>query len=168
MPTFRFPPAQLRITRCSLAAVRRSSFGAAVNLVPGMVSISPSDAANLKYATMLPAPAYRRLIAQVNPTASGRTNVQVQCWCDRRMAVPSVFGRLRNCRSPELPLASLRLKPESKLLPQCRNQRRYRGIRFFRRLRVRYDKRADIHEALLSLGCALICWQSLRKTSMTG
>ena len=34
----------------------------------------------------------------------------------------------------------------------------------FRRLRVRYDKRADIHEVFLSLGCALICWQSLRKT----
>jgi hypothetical protein len=27
---------------------------------------------------------------------------------------------------------------------------------------VRYDKRADIHEGFLSLGCALICWQSLR------
>lgn len=34
----------------------------------------------------------------------------------------------------------------------------------FRRRRVRYDKRADIHEAFLSLGCALICWQSLRRT----
>ena len=34
----------------------------------------------------------------------------------------------------------------------------------FRRLRVRYDKRADIHEAFLSLGCAWICWQSLRRT----
>jgi hypothetical protein len=34
----------------------------------------------------------------------------------------------------------------------------------FRRLRVRYEKRADIHAAFLSLGCALICWQSLRKT----
>jgi hypothetical protein len=33
----------------------------------------------------------------------------------------------------------------------------------FRRLRVRYDKRADIHEAFLSLGCALICWHALRK-----
>ena len=32
---------------------------------------------------------------------------------------------------------------------------------------VRYDKRADIHEAFLSLGCALICWQSLRKTLKT-
>ena len=33
----------------------------------------------------------------------------------------------------------------------------------FRSLRVRYDKRPDIHEAFLSLGCALI-WESLRKT----
>ena len=38
-----------------------------------------------------------------------------------------------------------------------------RWLNQFRRLRVRYDKRADIHEAFLSLGCALICWQSLRK-----
>ena len=27
---------------------------------------------------------------------------------------------------------------------------------------------ADIHEAFLSLGCAWICWQSLRKRGMTG
>jgi hypothetical protein len=33
----------------------------------------------------------------------------------------------------------------------------------FRRLRVRCDRRADIHEAFLSLGCALIWWQSLRR-----
>jgi transposase len=49
---------------------------------------------------------------------------------------------------------------------------RGRGATFFwlnqfRRLRVRYDKRADIHEAFLSLACALICWQSLRKAWRT-
>jgi transposase len=27
----------------------------------------------------------------------------------------------------------------------------------YRRLAVRYERRADIHEALLYLGCALIC-----------
>lgn len=27
-----------------------------------------------------------------------------------------------------------------------------------RRLRVRYERRADIHEAFLTLGCILICW----------
>jgi hypothetical protein len=29
-------------------------------------------------------------------------------------------------------------------------------------------RRADIHEAFLSLGCAMICWQSLRKTLTRG
>jgi hypothetical protein len=38
----------------------------------------------------------------------------------------------------------------------------------FRRLRVRYDKRADIHEAFLSLDCALMCWQFLRTVRITG
>jgi hypothetical protein len=43
-------------------------------------------------------------------------------------------------------------------------ERTFAWLSQFRRLRVRYDKRADIHEAFLSPGCALICWQSLRKT----
>ena len=47
-------------------------------------------------------------------------------------------------------------------------ERTFAWLNQFRRLRVRYDKRADIHEAFLSLGCALICWQSLRKGWMAG
>lgn len=35
-------------------------------------------------------------------------------------------------------------------------------LRQFRRLRVRYDRRADIHQAFLTLGCALICHRRLR------
>lgn len=31
----------------------------------------------------------------------------------------------------------------------------------FRRLKVRYERRADIHQAFLSLGCALICWKQV-------
>jgi transposase len=31
----------------------------------------------------------------------------------------------------------------------------------FRRLRIRDERRADIHQAFLTLGCALICWRSL-------
>jgi len=31
----------------------------------------------------------------------------------------------------------------------------------FRRLRVRYDRRDDVHEAFLSLGCSVICWRRL-------
>lgn len=28
----------------------------------------------------------------------------------------------------------------------------------FRRLRIRFERRADIHEAFLKIGCSLICW----------
>jgi transposase len=31
----------------------------------------------------------------------------------------------------------------------------------FRRLRTRYDRRADIHEAFMSLGCTMICFNYL-------
>ena len=42
-------------------------------------------------------------------------------------------------------------------------ERAFAWLNQFRRLRVRYEKRADIHEAFLFLGCAVICWRSLRK-----
>jgi transposase len=32
-----------------------------------------------------------------------------------------------------------------------------------RRLTVRYERRADIHQAFLTLGCALICFNALQK-----
>jgi hypothetical protein len=32
--------------------------------------------------------------------------------------------------------------------------------------RLRYDKRADVHEAFLSFACALICWHALRRSWM--
>ena len=31
----------------------------------------------------------------------------------------------------------------------------------YRRLKVRYERRADVHQAFLGLGCALICWNHL-------
>jgi len=31
----------------------------------------------------------------------------------------------------------------------------------FRRLRTRYDRRADLHEGFMALGCSLICWNYL-------
>lgn len=33
----------------------------------------------------------------------------------------------------------------------------------FRRLRTRFDKRADIHETFLTIGCAVICWRRLHR-----
>ena len=34
----------------------------------------------------------------------------------------------------------------------------------FRRSRIRYERRSDIHLAFLHLGCALICWNFLTNT----
>jgi transposase len=33
----------------------------------------------------------------------------------------------------------------------------------YRRLKVRYERRADIHQAFLTLGCALICWRAAQQ-----
>jgi transposase len=40
-------------------------------------------------------------------------------------------------------------------------ERTFAWLNQFRRLRVRYEKRADIHEAFLAIACALICWNLL-------
>ena len=40
-------------------------------------------------------------------------------------------------------------------------ERTFAWLNQFRRLRIRYEKRADIHEAFLALGCILICWRFL-------
>jgi transposase len=36
----------------------------------------------------------------------------------------------------------------------------------YRRLRVRYERRADIHEAFLAIGCSLICLKLLQGDAM--
>jgi transposase len=35
----------------------------------------------------------------------------------------------------------------------------------FRRLRVRYDRRDDVHEAFMSLACSMICWRRLHRST---
>ena len=37
---------------------------------------------------------------------------------------------------------------------------------WFRRLRIRWEIRDDIHEAFLSLACAIICWRRLPNLSL--
>ena len=41
-------------------------------------------------------------------------------------------------------------------------ERTFAWLNQFRRLRIRYEKRGDIHEGLLLLGCVLICWNFSR------
>ncbi len=39
-------------------------------------------------------------------------------------------------------------------------------LHWFRRLRIRWEIRDDIHEAFLSFACAIICWRRLRNLSL--
>jgi len=47
-------------------------------------------------------------------------------------------------------------------------ERTFAWLNQFRRLRVRYEKRADIHEAFLALACALLCWRFLKRYATGG
>jgi transposase len=47
-------------------------------------------------------------------------------------------------------------------------ERTFAWLNQFRRLRVRYEKRTDIHEAFLALGCTLICWRFLAPKARLG
>ena len=40
-------------------------------------------------------------------------------------------------------------------------ERTFAWLHQFRRLLVRYERRADLHEAFLALGCCLICFRRL-------
>ncbi|WP_236871346.1 IS5 family transposase [Burkholderia pseudomallei] len=42
-------------------------------------------------------------------------------------------------------------------------ERTHSWLHNFRRLRTRFDRRADIHEAFLKLGCSLVCWNIFRR-----
>jgi transposase len=42
-------------------------------------------------------------------------------------------------------------------------ERTFAWLHSFRRLRIRWERDADLHYALLSLGCSLICWRYVRE-----
>jgi len=45
-------------------------------------------------------------------------------------------------------------------------ERTFAWLHQFKRLLVRYDRRAEIHEAFLALGCCVVCYRRLRNTSL--
>ena len=45
-------------------------------------------------------------------------------------------------------------------------ERTFAWLHQFKRLLVRYDRRADIHEAFLALGCCVVCYRRLRNSSL--
>jgi hypothetical protein len=37
-------------------------------------------------------------------------------------------------------------------------------LNHYRRLKVRYERRSDVHKTFLKLGCAFICWNHLQRS----
>jgi len=44
-------------------------------------------------------------------------------------------------------------------------ERAFAWLHQFKRLRIRYERRADLHQGLLELACSLICLRRLRTAS---
>lgn len=44
-------------------------------------------------------------------------------------------------------------------------ERSFAGLHVFRRLKIRYERYAHVHEAFFSLACCLICWNKLKTAS---
>ena len=65
----------------------------------------------------------------------------------------SVWGFLARHPGPPAPLGKLRYVVEQT----------FALLHQFRRLAVRWERRLDIHDGLVSLACALICWRRLIK-----
>jgi transposase len=45
-------------------------------------------------------------------------------------------------------------------------ERTFAWLHQFKRLLVRYDRRGEIHEAFLALGCCIVCYRRLRNSSL--
>ncbi|WP_320534858.1 IS5 family transposase [Robbsia andropogonis] len=46
-------------------------------------------------------------------------------------------------------------------------ERTHAWLHNFRRLRIRFERRADIHEVFLKLGCPLVCWNIFRRAEQS-
>ena len=55
------------------------------------------------------------------------------------------------------------IESSEKLGKYQRVERTLSWINRFRRLRMRYERRDDVHQAFLDLGCALICWRYVQR-----
>ena len=71
--------------------------------------------------------------------------------------------------SPHVKVEVVKRDPEQKGFAVQRRrwvvERTFAWLNQFRRLRVRYERRADMHLAFLTVGCILICWKFLEAES---
>lgn len=113
----------------------------------------------------------RRQRARRNPTAPAGGRHPARAWQTRVASPPPRTGpgrpRLRFRTAPRRARRAKRITPiiarrntehGSDLgTTRCLVERTRTWLHQFRRVRVQYEKRSDIHEAFLTIGCILIC-----------
>ncbi len=84
-------------------------------------------------------------------------------WATRRTTRRPYAG---NCGAAGIPpVISRKGAPNIKGLGKLRYvvEQTFTLLHQFKRLAVRWDRRIELHDALVSLGCSLICWRRLKK-----
>lgn len=114
-------------------------------LGPPDVSLSPAG---------VPASAASRRIEVVGGVVSPRRSLPPRSQEEIRQQLPP-------CRVAVSAAISRRGTEHGSGLDTQRWERAFAHLYQFRRLRIRWEVRDDIHEAFLILGCALICWRRL-------
>ena len=66
-----------------------------------------------------------------------------------------------------LPVISYKSRPDIKGLGKLRYvvEQTFALLHQFKRLAVRWERRLDLHNGLVSLACSLICWRRLKKAA---
>jgi transposase len=125
-----------------------------IPLVAQVTAANVNDITHLKpLVDALPPIRGRRGRPRRNPSAlQGDRGYDSQPHRDRlrRRGIVAIFARRRT--------------PNGSGVGTCRwvVERTIAWLHRFRRLTVRYERRADIHQAFLTLGCALICWNFVK------
>jgi transposase len=129
-----------------------------------------TDAKGIPLAAILTG-ANRHDVTQLLPLVEAIPPIRGRRGCPRRRPDQVQGDRAYDSEPQRWALRSLKIGP---VLPQRFTghgsglgvyrwvvERTLAWLHQFRRLRIRYERRADIHEAFLSLGCSLVCWRRL-------
>ncbi|WP_371552586.1 transposase [Streptomyces sp. NBC_00554] len=94
-----------------------------------------------------------------------RAAAQTPCWGDKAHGSKAVRRELRRRRN--LPVISRKGAPNIKGLGRLRYvvEQTFALLHQFKRLAVRWERRLELHNAVVSLACSLICWRRLKKAT---
>jgi transposase len=123
----------------------------------------------------IPTGANRNDVTQLLPLVDAITPIRGVC--GRPLQKPKVVYADRGYDS-EQHRSKLRKRGIKPVIAKCRTEhgsglgkfrwaveRTHAWLHDFRRLRIRFERRADIHEGFLKLVSSLVCWNILRRTN---